>query len=63
MVAGRRPTSGVHIAVQIDSAAAVDEAATVLGTAARPRQNDRPGYYGASGDDPDGNTLEVFTIV
>ncbi len=60
VVAGRTPTGGVHVALRVDTVAAVDAAARETGETARRRELDRPGYYGVTVTDPDGNTLELF---
>lgn len=61
LVAGRAPTVGAHVALRVGQAAAVDAAAGQAGARARHRDLDRPGYYGVVVQDPDGNTVEVFT--
>ena len=60
VVAGRIPTGGAHVALQVDDPATVDAVAAAADRPARHREHDRPGYYGVTVTDPDGNTVEVY---
>jgi catechol 2,3-dioxygenase-like lactoylglutathione lyase family enzyme len=62
LVAGRTPTAGAHVALRVDDAAVVDAVARAAGATAQHRDLDRPGYYGVVTRDPDGNTVEVYTV-
>lgn len=61
LVAGRLATGGVHVAVRVDDDATVDAVAAEVGAVARRRELDRPGYYGVLVEDPERNTVEVFS--
>lgn len=62
LVAGRTPTGGAHVAVRVDTVTTVDAVARASGRPARHRDLDRPGYYGVTVTDPDGNTVELFAL-
>lgn len=62
LVAGRRPTHAAHVVFQVTDAAAVDAVAAAGGGVARAREHDRPGYYGTTVTDPDGNGIEVYAL-
>ena len=62
VVAGRVSTGGAHVALRVDDPAVVDAVAAAADARARHRDLDRPGSYGGTVTDPDGNTVEVSCV-